>query len=109
MTQLKPGQELARVLITVKTYPAPSARHGETVCIAGVRIDGDQPSFIRLYPIPFRMLEASSQFKKYQVIGVPVIARGTKDPARSLTSLRSTGSYCTRRSTRSETGRSGVS
>jgi hypothetical protein len=79
-TTLKPEQEMARVLITVKTYPAPSARHGETVCIAGVRVDGDEPSFIRLYPIPFRMLEASSQFRKYQLIEVPVIARGTKDP-----------------------------
>ena len=77
---LKRGQELARVLITVKTYPAPSARHGETVCIAGVRLDGGGPRFIRLYPIPFRMLEGSSQFKKYQVVEVPVTARGTKDP-----------------------------
>ena len=77
---LKPRQELAQVLITVKTYPAPSARHGETVCIAGVRLDGAAPSFIRLYPIPFRMLESSNQFAKYQVVEVPVTSRGTRDP-----------------------------
>jgi hypothetical protein len=81
MANLKPGQEMAQVLITVKTYPAPSERYGETVCIAGVRLDGDDgPSFIRLYPVPFRMLEGSSQFKKYQVIEVPVTPRGAKDP-----------------------------
>src|SRR5699024_5243930 len=80
MNALKPGQEMARVLITVKTYPAPSARYGETVCIAGVRLDGEEPTFIRLYPIPFRMLEASGQLKKYQVVDVPVLSRGTRDP-----------------------------
>ncbi len=81
MVALKPGQVMARVLITVKTYPAPSARYGETVCIAGVRLGGeDDPSFIRLYPIPFRMLEASDQFKKYQIVDVPVTPRGMKDP-----------------------------
>lgn len=79
-SNLRPNQELARVLITVKTYPAPSARHGETVCIAGVRIDSERPSFIRLYPIPFRLLESSTQFKKYQIVEVAVTSRGTKDP-----------------------------
>jgi hypothetical protein len=81
LNTLKPGQEMARVLITVKTYPAPSDKYGETVCIAGVRLDGDEgPRFIRLYPIPFRLLEASGQFKKYQIVEVPVTARGTRDP-----------------------------
>lgn len=82
MTSLKPGQEMARVLITVKTYPAPSARHGETVCIAGVRLhdDGQPPSFVRLYPVPFRMLDGSNQFSKYQIVEVPVRSRGTRDP-----------------------------
>ena len=77
---LKPGQERATVLITVKTYPAPSSRHGETVCIAGIRVDGPRPTFIRLYPVPFRMLESTSQFKKYQFVNVLVTPRGTKDP-----------------------------
>jgi hypothetical protein len=80
MVTLKPGQEMARVLITVKTYPAPSQKYGETVCIAGVRLDGPRPTFIRLYPVPFRMLDGESQFKKYQIVDVPVRARGTHDP-----------------------------
>jgi len=35
-TDLKPSWETAEVLVLVKTYPAPSARHGETACMAGV-------------------------------------------------------------------------
>lgn len=52
-----------RVLITVKTYPTPSTKYIELVCTAGVREDG---SWIRIYPAPFRFLEA--QYKKYQWI-----------------------------------------
>lgn len=81
MVTVKGKSEQARVLITVKTYPAPSAKYGETVCIAGVRLDeADGPKFIRLYPISFRTLENSQQFKKYQMIELPVTPRGTKDP-----------------------------
>ena len=78
---LKPGYEWADVLVVVKTYPAPSSHHGETVCVAGIRLDGpDAPSWIRLYPISFRALEGSTQFKKYERIRIPVMARGTYDP-----------------------------
>lgn len=75
---LKPGWEMAEVLVLVKTYPAPSDKHGETVCVAGVRLDNG-PSWIRLYPIPFRTLDHDAQFKKYQRIRVPVQARGVYD------------------------------
>jgi len=56
-----------RVLITVKTYPIPSAKYDELVCTAGVTETGD---FIRLYPINFRDLPFSKQYKKYQWIEV---------------------------------------
>lgn len=59
--------EQMKVLITVKTYPIPSARYDELVCTAGVREDG---SFVRLYPINFRDLPFSQQYKKYQWIEV---------------------------------------
>ena len=59
--------EMARVLITVKTSPQPSTKYKDTVCTAGVRLDGDAPQWIRLYPIPFRHLETDLQFKKYDV------------------------------------------
>ena len=35
----RPGEETAEVMITVKTYPNPSETYGETVCVAGVRLD----------------------------------------------------------------------
>lgn len=54
-----------RVLITVKTYPTPSGKYLELACTAGFREDG---SWIRLYPIPFRLLEEEKRYKKYQWI-----------------------------------------
>lgn len=57
-----------RVLVTVKAYPQPSQRYGETVCVAGVRIDTGAPSWVRLYPVGFRDLPRAHQFKKYQVV-----------------------------------------
>ncbi len=59
--------EKLKVLITVKTYPIPSAKYDELVCTAGVTEAGD---FIRLYPINFRDLPFSQQYKKYQWIEV---------------------------------------
>jgi hypothetical protein len=60
--------ETKQVLITVKTYPNPSTKYGETVCCAG--IDLETGSWIRLYPVPFRDLDASQKFKKYNIISV---------------------------------------
>ena len=54
-----------KVLITVKTYPIPSPKYDELVCTAGVTESGD---FIRLYPINFRDLPYSKQYRKYQWI-----------------------------------------
>jgi hypothetical protein len=60
-------KELLKVLITVKTYPIPSAKYGELVCTAGVTEDGQ---FIRLYPVNFRDQPYSKQYRKYQWIEV---------------------------------------
>jgi len=67
--------ERKRVFITVKTYPTISAKYAELVCTAGVLEDG---SWIRLYPLPFRMLDNEQQFKKYTWINVGV-EKNTKD------------------------------
>lgn len=67
--------EKARVLITVKTSPQPSTKYKDIVCTAGVRLDGDAPRWIRLYPIPFRYLDTELQFKKYDVIELEVRRR----------------------------------
>lgn len=61
------AKETLKVLIAVKTYPIPSAKYDELVCTAGVTERGD---FIRLYPINFRDLPFSRQYRKYQWIEV---------------------------------------
>ena len=67
--------EVAEVLITVKTSPQPSTSYGDTVCVAGIRIDGGRADWIRLYPIPFRWLESDQQFHKYDIIQLEVRRR----------------------------------
>ncbi len=68
--------EPVKVLITVKTHPIPSAKYDELVCTAGVKADG---SFIRLYPINFRDLPYSQQYRKYQWIEVDVTKHKGRD------------------------------
>lgn len=57
-----------KILVTVKAYPNPSKKYGETVCCAGV--DMDTKEWVRLFPIPYRDLDDPKQFKKYAVITV---------------------------------------
>jgi len=61
---------ILKVLITIKTCPIPSKKYDELVCTAGVTESGD---FIRLYPINFRDLPFSQQYKKYQWIEVDAV------------------------------------
>lgn len=60
--------ETKTVLVTVKAYPNPSKKYGETVCCAG--IDTATGEWVRLYPIPYRDLDISQKFKKYTVIKI---------------------------------------
>ena len=71
---LSPAQSSgqARVLITVKAAPHPSAAYGETVCVAGLRLDLERGSWIRLYPINFRSLDDEKAFKKYDIVTLRV-------------------------------------
>jgi hypothetical protein len=64
------GEETAEVMVTVKTYPNPSETYGETVCVAGIRLDRGRPEWIRLYPVKFRNAGFDSTFKKYEIIRV---------------------------------------
>ena len=65
-------KEKKKILITVKTYPVPSKKYDETVCTAGITENGE---WIRLYPIEFRKLEHSKQYKKYDLVEVMVEKR----------------------------------
>lgn len=60
-----------KVLVTVKAYPNPSKKYGETVCVAGIDLEKEQ--WIRLYPILYRDLDDEQKFKKYNVIEVKAI------------------------------------
>lgn len=65
-----------RILITVKTYPTLSRKYGETVCTAGVRKDG---SWVRVYPVPFRRLEETQQYSKFDWLECRLL-RNSSDP-----------------------------
>ncbi|AEG00658.1 hypothetical protein [Methylomonas methanica] len=62
-----PNSSKERILILAKTYPSPSAKYMETSCVAGITENG---TMRRLYPVPFRLLEGSQQFAKWQWIEV---------------------------------------
>ena len=64
--------ENAQVLVTVKASPEPSAAYGDTVCVAGVRLDKAVPEWIRLYPIPYRQLADPNTFRKFVVVNVDI-------------------------------------
>jgi hypothetical protein len=59
-----------RVLITVRTYPAPSAKSVEASCTAGVT---DDRQWIRLFPIPYRLMAEERRFKKWEWIDLEIL------------------------------------
>lgn len=61
-----------RLLITVKTYPTLSQTYVELVCTAGFRPDG---SWVRIYPVPYRLLDAEHQFAKWTWVELPLVRR----------------------------------
>jgi len=65
-----------KVLILVKTYPTLSKKYSELVCTAGITEDY---KWIRIYPIPFRLLEYEKKYQKYQWIEADLI-RNHSDP-----------------------------
>jgi len=61
-----------RLVVTVKSYPQPSRKYSESVCVAGIRTDTSVPEWVRLYPVLFRDLPADQQFKKWSEIELEV-------------------------------------
>lgn len=60
-------------LIAVKAYPNPSAKYGETVCVAAIT---REEGWVRLYPVRFRTLPKTRQFQKYQRVSVRIKKHG---------------------------------
>jgi hypothetical protein len=63
--------ERATVLITVKASPEIGRTHGETVCVAGVRLDGDDYRWIRLFPVQWQWFWRG-EHRKYRVIELDI-------------------------------------
>lgn len=95
---------MVKVLILVKTYPALSETYAEVACTAGITEDG---SWIRLYPIPFRLLKHDQRYKKYQWVEVQCIRNKVDrrpeshkiicDSLRVLSAIDTKSNWCERR------------
>ena len=60
-----PQSQTQYLLILTKTYPNPSAKYRETTCVAALTDKGEMR---RIYPVPFRFLDGSHQFQKWEWI-----------------------------------------
>jgi hypothetical protein len=74
-----PHEVEMEVLITVKAYPNPSRKYTETCCVAGIRLDVQPHRWVRLYPVPFRLLPDDLKFKKYDVVRLRAV-KAKSDP-----------------------------
>ena len=59
--------ETKKALIVVRTYPTPAKKGVEVSCTAAITDNGD---WLRLFPVPYRLLESDRKFHKYQWIEV---------------------------------------
>ena len=55
--------ELKRALIVVRTYPTPAKQGIEVSCTAAITAEGQ---WLRLFPVPYRFLNADQKFRKYE-------------------------------------------
>lgn len=64
------GYSRQKVLIVVRTYPAPANKGAEVSCTAAISEEGE---WRRLFPIPYRLLDPDKKFHKYQWIEADLI------------------------------------
>ncbi len=64
-----PIEETKRALIVARTYPVPVPRGIESSCTAGITDAGE---WLRLFPVPWRLLPTDQRFRKYQWIDATV-------------------------------------
>jgi hypothetical protein len=63
------ASRVTKILILCKTYPSPSSNYTETSCVAGLEENGN---LIRIYPMPFRLVDDDKQFKKWQWVSARI-------------------------------------
>jgi hypothetical protein len=73
-------------MILVKASPVLTSHLEETMCVAAMTL-GSNLEWIRLHPVPFRDLEETTKFRKYQEIEVKVIRSRTDRRPESWTPL----------------------
>jgi len=66
---MEPPPESKRALIVVRTYPTPAKRGVEVSCTAAIT---DKGEWLRLFPVPWRLLGQDQRFRKYQWVEVAV-------------------------------------
>jgi hypothetical protein len=58
-----------KALIVVRTYPTPARKGVEVSCTAAISDTGE---WLRLFPVPYRLLDQDRRFRKYQWVEVKV-------------------------------------
>ena len=64
-----PLEEKKKALIVVRTYPAPSRKSVEASCTAAIT---DKGEWLRLFPVPWRLLPRDQRFRRYQWVEITV-------------------------------------
>lgn len=82
-----PNEETKRALIVVRTYPVPVRSGIESSCTAAITENGE---WLRLFPVPWRLLPNDQRFRKYQWIEVKVV-KAADDARRESFKLRQDG------------------
>jgi len=76
-----------RALIVVRTYPTPAKSGVEVSCTAAIT---DRGEWLRLFPVPWRLLPEEKRFRKYQWIEAQVIKARKDDRPESYKLLHDT-------------------
>lgn len=62
-------EETKKALIVCRTYPTPAKQGAEVSCTAAIT---DKGEWLRLFPVPWRLLPEDKKFRKYQWVEVRV-------------------------------------
>lgn len=62
-------EETKKALIVIRTYPTPATTGVEVSCTGAIT---DKGEWLRLFPVPWRLLETDKRFRKYQWVEVTV-------------------------------------
>lgn len=79
--------ETKRALVVARTYPVPVPMGIESSCTAAITDEGE---WLRLFPVPWRLLPNDQRFRKYQWIEARVV-KAADDPRRESHHLQPDG------------------